>query len=510
MKGAVFLLVAATVAVALAGCSGDSPGPAVPSPGLVAVAASDLETGGFYAFRHGGGEVTFSSHGNGSAEVVLFGDDDRRLGRIGLGDEAASGRFVLDDVPAGDLVVEVRALTGDGGLDIRSAGTRVRQFERLPVHVERHVLLQRTSDPLGVGLLTATPAEENLDLELLRAPASLRLLHRGNHEDLAVVVAGEGGLVLQAESPGTVPTPPQLGTFGFEQIASQSFGENVRGGRLSAQVSASDFEGVLLLEAWSFSRARPLPSTAEPTADVPRFTYGVLPDQPVSFQVRAGTTMLYLLHEGQETKGICDEQDSGGSAPASDEDATPCADAGLVALFDPDDRRVATVRVPFNQTVGLPIDREGEWVAVLLDGEATLGSDRVPADFELHPLEIRSAQVPVDAAGPRSGEYGQATASVDGQGVVFRLTGHYELPTFAQVPVITGPGCGPSTLVARQGNETIGAWGFDPDFSTGSLEDPLGPLDPNELLDGSPLTLLADGFGRDCERMALIVEGYAR
>ena len=508
MKGAVFLLVAAVMAAALAGCAGEDPGPPVPSPGLVAVAATDLEPGGFYAFAHGGGELVFSARGNGSAEVVLYGADDRRIGRIGLGDAVASGRFVLDDVPAGELVVEVRSLAGEDGLDIRSAGSRVRAFDRLPVHVERHVLFQGPTDQLGLPFVAVTPADENLDLQLLRAPSSLRLVHRGGYEDLAVVVMGESGLVLQAESPGAFASPPPIGGFGFEQVPSQAFEENVRGGRLSAQVSASDMDGVLLLEAWSYSRARPLPSDVAVASEAPRFTYGVLPDQPVSFSVRAGTERLYLLYEGTETDGICPESRPG----VPDDGETPCPDAGLVALFDPDDRRVATVRVPFNQTVAVPVDREGEWVAVLLDGEATLGSDRAPADFELHPLEIRSAQLPTDSASPQRGEYGQASAAVDGQGVLFRIAGQYELPSVAQLPIATGPGCGPASLVAFRGGEAIGVWGIDVDFASGSdaVDRPLGPLDPNELLDGGPLSIVYDDFGQDCERMTLVVQGYVR
>lgn len=514
MNGTVFLLVAAFALPLLAGCADPAgPGPTVESPGLVAVAPTDLSVGGFYAFRHDGGELVFQTEGDVAADVVLYGGDDRRIGRIGLGGDGAAGRFTIDNVDAGELVVEVRALDGGDGIDIRSGGSRVRDFQALPTHIERRVLLQRQNDAVsqfGIPTAALQPADENVDFELLRAPSSLRLLLQGNYQDLAVAVVGEDGVVLRAEEPGGPVGPQGFGTFSFEEIPSQSFGENVRDGSLSAQVSAADFRGVLLLEATSFSRARAAPSDVQATDEEPRFTYGVLPEQPVTFHVKAGTQWLYLLYEGDDSgsKACRDAAEEAGADPEK-----ACGEAALVALFGPDDQRVATVHVPFNQTVAIPAVAEGEWVAVLLDGEATLGADRVPADFELHPIEVRSGAVPTDAASAQTGEYGQAEAPVQGQGVVFRITGEFRGATVFQFPLGFGPGCSPATLVARQGGETIGAWGFGADANANPNDAdtaPRGTMDPNGFLDGSPLSVVYDDFGPDCNRMVLAVDGYVR
>lgn len=514
MNGTVFLLVAALAPPILAGCADPAgPGPAVPSPGLVAVASTGLAVGGFYAFRHDGGELAFLAEGDAAADIVLYGGDDRRIGRIGLGGDGAAGRFTIDDVEAGELVVEVRALDGEAGIDIRSAGSRVRDFEALPKHIERHVLLQRPNDAfsgLGLSGLAPNPADENLDLGLLRAPSALRLLVQGSYQDLAVAVVGEDGVVLRAEQSGG-PLQPSFGPSPrLVELPSEAFSENVRDGRLSAQVSAADFRGVLLLEADSFSRARPAPVDVASTDDEPTFTYGVLPDQPVSFHVRAGTLWLYLLYEG-DASGAAACREAAEDAGADPDES--CGDAALVALFGPDDGRVATVRVPFNQTVAVPVPADGEWVAVLLDGEATLGADRVPSDFELHPLEVRSVRVPADSASNTTGAYGQAVADVTGQGAVYRLRGQWQFPGVFQAPIGTSPSCGPSSIVAAQAGETIGFWGFGTEFdepSQGGSVEPADSLDPDSLLDGRPLTVVHDDFGPDCERLTLVLDGYVR
>lgn len=512
MTGRVFLLVAAFLAAGLAGCADDPPGVPVPDPGLVAVAATELVPGGFYAFDHPGGELAFSTRGNSSAEVVLYGGDDRRIGRIGVGDQDTSGRFVLDDVPAGELVVEVLELEGDDdGLDIRSAGQRVRGFERLPVHVERHLLVQVDFSETSLGGLLpfgGGPVDENKDLQLRRAPSSLRLLYLGSHSDLSVVVSGSSGPVLQAESSGGVPA---TGPYDLYPVPGQQvFTENIRDGRLSAQVSAESFQGVLFLEARTFSRARPVEEQGMPTPDVPRFTYGPLPDQPVSFQVHDEAENLYLFYEGTGSEGICR-----GSVedPPADADGS-CSEAALVALFDADDRRVATVRVRFNETVAIPVDAAGEWVAVLLAGEATLGASRVPADFELHPLDVRTAQVPQAAAGENGGNYGQATSEATVDGVLFRITGVQESPRISGFGVTPlDYRCASPSLIAYQGGEAIAAWGIDEDQydpGTSGPAEPTAVFDPNALLDGTGLTLVHDDFGPECDRMTLSIEGYSR
>lgn len=502
MNGGAALLVTATLAALLAGCASQAP---VPPAGL---GPDELEDGGFYAFRHGGGDLVFALAGDGSAEVVLFGADDVRVGRIGLGEGQASGRFVLDGVGRGEPVVQVLSLNGT--LDLRSGGARVSVFERLPVHIERHTLLQRPLGPLGVvGLpgLDPDPADEAIDLHLLRAPSVLRVLAHGVFENLEVRLTGRAGEVLAAEEAGG-PFQAGFGQFGFQEIPGEGSGENVRDGDLEAHIVASHFEGVLLLEAESFSRARAPADGGTVTDETPRFTYGVLPDQPVSFHVRPGTEWLYLFQEGdaasEAARDACRDAEAGAGEAAEDE--TCDGPAAHVALFGPDDERVATVRVPANATIAVAVPEAGQWVAVLLEGEATLGADRAPADFELHPLDVVAVTAPSQSASGRDGEYGQASGPLQPSGVAFRL---HALDASSTGPVepafVLGPAqCGPSTLVAQQGGETIGAWGFDPT----APEDE--GLQATLLLDGGELTLVHADFGPTCARQALQVDGYVR
>jgi hypothetical protein len=473
------LVVALLALPFLAGCAQPSAPAAL---GIDAVGPEQLQAGRFYAFHHGGGSLSLAVAGNGSAEIVLYGADDTRVGRVGLGQ--TGGRFVVEAQPAGEMVVEVLAVNGT--LDLRAGASAVARYVELTRHVERHVLLQAPRGPLaGTALSSLTgsqPASAETDLHLRRAPSALRLLLDGAASDLSVQIAGRDGTVLQAHLDADPLFAVGPSGFALQPLPAMVYEENLRGPTYTALASAAGFEGVLILEAESFSRARPVPHQAEPTQQDARFTYGLLPDQPVAFDVHRDAKTLLLWH------GECDGE---------------CPDT-LVALFGPDDRRVATVRLLPNATLAVPVHRPGAWVAVLLGGTATLGADRVPADFELHPLGVLASTSPAGHAGDQ-GNYGQAREQAAVAGVPFRVQVRED---FGRGLSTTPPGflgllgCAPPSLRVLQGNETLAAWGFR------NLEGP--PLDPQSLLREGPLDLVHDDFGVGCPRFVLTVEGYQR
>lgn len=491
MKTTAGLLVAAALIPLLAGCTGLGRGPEAASP--VGVSAAALETGHFYAFAHRGGDLVLAVPSNGSAEVVLYGSDDARLGRVGLGSQRAAGRFVLDSVPAGELVIETLALNGT--LDVRSGGEAVHQFFDLPRRIERHVLLEQAGGPLpSVVLVNQAAQKAHRTITLQRAPSSLRLLVRGDYQDLAVTVVGRVGTVLDSTSSGTPLGTPGLGAFG--EVSSETHSENIRDGELNATVTASSFQGVLLLEATSFSRARPLQGGAETATPRPRFSYGTLPDHPVSFTVRQGAKTLSLWTDGGAPTG----------KPACT--GANCTVAAWVALFGPDDARVATVAVPTNGTLSVPVHQAGAWVAILLNGHALIGADQTPGDFELHEIGVHQSSVPDAAAGGTNGSYGQSRQPVAGDGVPFQLTpkemagGGGTLPT-DPFPNFAG-GCPTPASTLLQDGEAIGNWGYS------SLLEKLDGAEATRLLDGGALSLVHDDFGPGCTRMGLVIDSYQR
>jgi hypothetical protein len=500
------LLLLATWAILplLAGCASSPPAELAPAPSPTDTRSDQLANGTFYAFMHGAGD--------GSAEIVLYGADDRRLGHIGVGAGQARGRFVLDDVEAGELVLH--ALAVNGTLDLRSGGDRVEQFRALPVHVERHVLAERAYSFTDLTMLTGgEPVDETIEVELLRAPSEMTALVRGTYESLDVSAAGRSGTVYEAYAGGGVPAPP-TGVF-FDELMGEFHDENVRDGSLTVEVHASGFGGLLLLEARSFSRAAPAPADARLTEETPRFTYGVLPDQPVSFEVRSGATELYLWQEDPPTADELSEECE--EAANADEDRCDTEASAHVALFGPQDQRVGTLAVPANGTLAIPVGDAGPgtWVAVLLDGEATLGADRVPGDFELHPIEAVETTLPAQAAGGDDRSYGHDRRDLDADGIPYRLTavtvqGGPTGSAFDPSSDILGfGGCDSTTLSVLLGGETLGAWGYDSPRTT-LQQRTTRPIDPSLLLDDGELEVAYADFGAGCDRIGVVVEGYER
>jgi hypothetical protein len=507
------LLLLATWALlpVLAGCASSPPADPLPAPSLTEVEADQLQNGTFYAFAHQGGDLALAVSGNGSAEVVLYGADDRRLGHIGVGAGQARGRFVLDGVEAGELVLH--ALAVNGTLDLRSGGDAIERFRALSAHVERHVLAERDYSFTDLTLLTGSePIDETLEVELVRAPSELAVITRATYEQLDVTVTGRSGTIYEAQSGGGVPAPP-TGLF-FQEVMGTFHGQNVRDGHVTVAVYATGFGGVLLLEARSYSRAPPAEAEAFLTDAVPRFTYGVLPGQPVSFEVRAGATEVYLWQEDppapEDLSEECEE-------PANADQARCDTEASAhVALFGPQDERIGIVAVPANGTLAVPLGDAGPgtWVAVLLDGEATLGADRVPGDFELHPLDAVETVLPAEAAGGNDRSYGQDRRPLQPAGVAYRFstTTQQGGPTgsaFDPTSDLLGfGGCDDTTLAVLLGGETIAAWGYD-SLRSSSRQSPAA-IDPSLLLGDGDLEVAYSDFGEGCDRIGVLVEGYER
>lgn len=500
MDARALLLVAGLALPLLAGCT-DPPAPAEPLARSWETGAEGLENGTFYAFPHAGGDLAVAVRGNGSAEVVLYGADDVRLGHVGVGAERARGRFVLEGVEAGELVLHALAINGT--LDLRSGGAPVPWFRALTAHYERHVLVSRDAS-LG-GMPVPLPGggdsvSEDVEVRLLRAPTDVLLYVHASFESLDVRVQGRSGPVLEVSTGSSVPF---AGVYSGP-MRGEAYPENVRDGELVAHVEASAFEGDVVLEAASYSRARPAEAAATWTGEVPRFTYGDLPDHPVAFDVHRDAVRLYLWQErGEVADGAACEAEGGDADACGPEDAH-------VALFGPDDRRVATVAVPPDRVVALPVHEPGSWVAVLLGGEATLGADRVPGDFELHPLDVGQQTFPGGAAGSDDGSYEEERSAVRLDGVPYRvhaveLSGTGTGPVLDARPLVLGT-CTSGALALLHGGETIGAWGYD---SLGSVRAP-EQQDPSLLLGDGPLEVAYGDHGPGCDRPGVAFDTYRR
>ena len=415
----------------------------------------------------------------------------------------------LDGLQPGTFVLGV--LSVNGTLDVRSGGAPVAAFRPLPLHVERHVLVDRPSQTPALPLVLDDPLDESLNVSLLRAPTAVRIVaHDVSFQDLEVRVLGRDGVVHEVELGTTTPFPS------FEEaLPGDSHPENIRDGELTVAMRSSSFKGTLILEADSYSRAEADAGGAHPSRDAPRFTYGSLPDQPVSFEVRPGAKQVYLWVESRGLSQTTSPEPSS-SSPTQDSRSASCSttqaaqsDAcqdkrSLVVLFGPHDERVATVLVPANQTLAVPVRDAGKWVAVLLRGEAMLGADTVPGDFELHPLDTVQATTPDGPAGGSDGSYGEERVPLRVEGVPFHLEAVQQSATDGTigVPAFGFGGCGSSTLAVSRDGETIAAWGY------WGIQEPT--WDPDLYLGGGDLEAMHSDYGGACGRLAAVVTGYTR
>jgi hypothetical protein len=465
------------------------PGNATPDPlepaaqaGLT-VPPSHLEAGTFYAFHHAGGNLGLGILPGGRAQIELFDGADQRLGQISLSDALADGTLQLQSMPAGDYVIRTLAVNGTLRIDSGGAAPALRP---LAAHVERHLLLQVARAivpdvPLGLPG-AAPPVERGLDLHLLRAPTSVRLLVDGDYRSLDVELRSALGPVVSAHAEGFSPlggvTPRSL-----SEVESAFSPENVRDGHLTGRISAQDLHGSVVLEASSFSRAEPPALPAAPAAAAARFSYGALPDGPVRFQTGPRATEL-LLHGN----------------------AFPGGDRTWVTLFDDHGHRIGTLSLKTGATLAVPVAASTGYIAVRLLGNATLGANGAPGDFELHPMAVRQQTFPAEGAGS-NGDYGQGEAGADGVGV-YSIEPVTAPPAQGTVPFDQGfQQCAADTQVrVTQGNETLGFWGngFQADRAP-AAQDREASL---RLRDG-PLRVLDDGFGiAGCPHLAVLLKSF--
>jgi hypothetical protein len=475
--------------VLLAGCTAP-PGPTPPTgvgdPGH-AVLPSHLAAGTFYAFRHGGGALSLGVEPGRFAKVELFDGQDVRLGQVQLGGVVGDRTPLrFEDLAPGDYVL--RPLAINGTLLVASDGGSP-ALRPLSTHLERRILVQRptgTSPPVAIpSLLTPGPIETtHVDIRLQHPPTDLRLLVAGTYSGLAVRLGGPTGTVLESSSDGGSPVPSVFGPSGLDDVRAAFHPDNVRDAHLTGSVESQDLKGVVILEATSYSRAEPLagpPSRAN--AERPAFVYGNLPDDPVRFQTGPRTTHLLLT-----------------AGPDAAHDCT-CAmmdNQTRITLFDGKGARIGSWSLPPNATLSLPAPASTDFILALVSGNATLGADAPPADFELHPLKVHTTVVPAAAAGS-NGEYAQAETSVDGL-TVFDIRPE-EVDSPAPEPFQGLPTCPPrETLRILQGNETLGYWGAGLRPSAAAV---------GTLLHDGPVTVQHDGFGtQGCSRNAARVYSF--
>jgi hypothetical protein len=459
-----------------------APGNAIPdqepeAQAGIAVAASHLLADTFYAFRHAGGSLGLGVLPGGRAQIELFDGSDQRLGQLSLSDALAGSALQLQNMPAGDYVI--RTLAVNGTLRIESGGAAP-ALRPLAAHVERHLLLQAPRGTLPAVPLnlpgSAPPAERTLSLRLLRAPTAIRILVDGDYASLDVELRSPLGPVVEAHDSSV--SPAAFGRGGLTEASSDFQAQNARDGSLTGRVQAQDLRGAVVLEAVSFSRAEPLAAAASPTTEPARFVYGVLPDSPVRFQT--GPRASQILLRGNPTG-------AGGNRT-------------WVALFDDHGHRLGTLSLQAGATLAVPVAASTGYIAVRLRGNATLGANAAPGDFELHPMQVRQQTLPAQGAGS-NGEYGQGSADADGAGV-FAIEPAL-VASAGSLPFMPPPqGCGSGAQVrVAQGNETLGFWeasGRDLPASDAALR-----------LRDAPLRVLDDGFGvAGCPRPAALVKSF--
>lgn len=517
-------LLALTLPV-LAGCLGDGApdGEAFQPYG---VSAAGLESGHAYAFAHEGGMLAIALDGDGSAVAVLYDPQDRRLGVLELGADAFRRDVALDGLPAGDYVLQVTLLNAT--LEVRSDGDAVDEFKELGSHFERVVLVDRPVESdatLGlvpaIGIETdAEPVDTSMNLTLGRTPTLLRLYAAGSGQDAHVQVRGSAGTVLAFDDdygdPGA-PSDPEL-----EPLGADFFPFNVRDRSFDVRVQAADMDGVLVLEAWSYSRLVPAPAVEAShvaLSDMP-FTYGAVPSRPVLFQVHDGAASLYAWsdledprfadgwdedEQGPSRNGTTNGTANGTASPAQEETQRDEGPVPWIVVFGPDDERLGAYPVPAGHVVRIPIDTGGDYVAVSKHGDVYLGADRAPINFQLSVLDVQESVLPADPAGSTEA-YEQRTGTTDVGGIPYGVR-----PTMAdpeeQEQALPTPqdlvqsGCSdPGTVRVLAGNETLG-------FVRPDSQSDVARLD---LHVDTGLTFIQDGLGGSCGHMAFAVMSYVR
>lgn len=490
------VMLAALMCGTLAGCLGGG-GPAQAPMGTATdVATADLGPG-FYLFHHAGGALTLRLASGEAATLTLYDGDDHRVGRVDFVRDGFADRVQLEAAPAGDYVVWVDLVNGTLAID--SDGRAVPTVTALGWHVERHILAEAplADDPLR-GLIPLTPRGDPIHRStsstFLRPPTALRLLAAGEAENLVVRVAGDRGLMLATT--GAYYTTRAPDRVGLEPVEA-AFEPSRAAAAFVAEVDASAFSGVLLLEAYSYSRLVRSQVAATVLETAPPFVYGELPDTPVAAQVPRDATHVTFW-----------------APPCSADCADSFADdvAAQVSVFGPDDTAVGVYRLLPNQTLAVPVARGGDYVFIARGG-VVLGADAVPADFSLRVLEVGETMLLTSGIGAWD-DYEQEALGQDLPGVPFAVMpdrtptqSSQILDPFDPLTTLLGPPCSlaAATRLVADG-ETLGYWS-DPsgaDWGTGATQ-------VNVLLPaGRRIEFVQDGMGDECGQVTGRVLSYLR
>lgn len=252
-------------------------------------------------------------------------------------------------------------------------------------------------------------------------------------------------------------------------VAFETFPANFSPGPHQVNLHASGLEGSVVLSWTSYSRAVPpgaYGTTANGTTDLGAgsFRYGNLPQTPVRFQAQAGTTLFFHANGSAE-----------------------------VALFDPQDKRIASL-VMANATRAYEVPTTGDYVAVAY-GEVELAADRAPSDFELHPLTVRTLKWREPMPGsssPTGATYDQASQTFVPDGVLFDARPASDYAFFE--PCLNGG------WIRIWQDDVVAEWG--------------GPVAKTRplLLHGGEVTVESGGFGgtANCDPAAVAFFTYLR
>ncbi len=512
------VIVATLMAGAFAGCleGGDQ----VPDQILGTVAPADLEAG-YYQFTHRGGDLILAVPSDNYARFDLFNAEDRRLGRVELGDGGFADQLSIDGAP-GEYVLNIielhvvrhgpesKAPEGEAEeaepehtdleelqpeLRIESGGRAVTSFTPLGMHVERHIIVDRDFQPAPLGMPDpgffggGQALSETLELTLARTPTDIRILATGSAQDLEIKGRGTGGIVFEVLESFT------NGQQWLMDLGRTLYPENIVDQALEITLEATRQEGPVILEAHSYSRFVPTQTAAgkiiesDEPGDGVVFTYGELSSKPVRIELSNDATKLqaWLPPMDHDCEGeSCDPQ---------------LAEPGWLAIYGPSDAKVGSFMVEPGTRIEVPITQGGGYIVRSLVGPVTIGTDAVPRDFEMHPVETRVTDVGTNAPGSNDA-YGRVEGDINVTGVPYMVRPTMKSPDGDFEDFLTFGNC------AEQGSVILGAAGETLGFAGDRLPNTFGRA--NLDLPAEGLTFTQDGFSGNCGQVALAVHSYIR
>lgn len=496
----------------LAGCLDEGPAPTLLGPASIGI--DEVEAGRFYAFDHRGGSLAIGIEDGDELALHLYSPQDTRLGRLELAPDTFGKDVRLDGLAPGSYVIGVEAINGT--LALLSSGASVELLTVLGSHVERSVIAEVpiSTDatfgivgPIGTAFGQQRPVDESLTVNLSRTPTFMGLLFGGETQDLDVKVTGATGTVLTSEG-AYAATRQGANTFIVEPLPSEFSGQGAKSSDYDVRVTAPHFEGVLILEAYSYSRHVPAnPVDATSSEDDVTFTYGELPGRPVSFQVHKDARALYAWAKDPrpaEEQEACIDDDGQGNASSAAACGSPSDHVAYVAVYGPDDERLGIYRLVPGTLAKIPVARGGDYVAVSHGGLVVMGADKVPVDFEMHVLDVSSTMIGQSDVGD-SDDYEQVAGRTNVSGVAFSITPAMTEPSQGQMgplpPFFEGCPTEGRFRVLDAGNETLGFWG--PGLRPGASLMPLA-------VPQGDIVYVQDGMGGRCGQTVAEVHTYHR